>query len=132
MASPLSGENRAAYNSLKKLKKSPNVLFPGALICLHFSFPKIMFWKDKLIFIDDLQYYVEKQAAQKAYHMLFRTAKEKNIPLVATCHSGREFKKVKNRLIEHNLDLDIIFGEDVFELEKYRLMKAKKSQKNCR
>ena len=121
---PLSGKTRAAYNSLKKLKKSPNVLVPRSVNMSSFQLPKdYMFWKDKLIFIDDLQYYVEKQ---DSYHMLFRTAKEKNIPLVATCHSGREFKKVKNRLIEHNLDLDIIFGEDVFELEKISLDEGKK------
>ena len=113
---PLSGKTRAVYNSLKNLKKSLHVLVPRSVPMPMFRLPKdYIFWKDKLIFIDDLQYYIERQ---DSYHLLFREAKEKNLPVIATCHSGREYNKVKNKMIEQNLDMDIIFGEDVLEMEK--------------
>ena len=113
---PLSGKTRAIFNSLKQLKDPVHVLVPRSVQMTTFQFPKdFIFWKPKMIFIDDLQYYIERQ---DSFHLFFREAKERNIPIAATCHSGREFKKVKNKLIEQNLDLDIIFGEDIIELDK--------------
>ncbi len=113
---PLSGKTRAIFNSLKQLKNPVHVLVPRSVQMATFQFPKdFIFWKPKMIFIDDLQYYIERQ---DSFHLFFREAKERNIPIAATCHSGREFKKVKNKLIEQNLDLDIIFGEDIIELDK--------------
>lgn len=113
---PLSGKTRAVFNSLKKLKKSLLLLVPRSVPMPVFSIPvSYRFWKKKLIFIDDLQYYIERQ---DSFHLLFREAKKREIPIVATCHSGREFIKVKNKLIEQNLDLDSIFGEDIMELQK--------------
>ena len=121
---PLSGKTRAVYNSLKKIPKKLNVLVPRSVNMQSFQLPKdYIFWNEKLIFVDDLQYYVEKQ---DSYYMLFKTAKEKNIPIIATCHSGREMKKVKNKLIEQNLDLDTIFGEDIIELERISPDEGKK------
>ncbi|MEO8512389.1 MAG: hypothetical protein ABI543_02395 [Ignavibacteria bacterium] len=113
---PLSGKTRAVFNSLKLLKSAVHVLVPRSVQMAAFQFPKdFIFWKPKLIFIDDLQYYIERQ---DSFHLLFREAKERNIPIAATCHSGREYKKVKNKMIEQNLDIDIIFGEDIIELDK--------------
>ncbi len=113
---PLSGKTRAVFNSLKNLKKSIDVLVPRNVAMHSFALPPdYKFWKKKIIFIDDLQYYVERQ---DNFHLLFHEAKIKSIPIAATCHSGREFKKVKNKMIEQNLDVDLIFGEDIFELEK--------------
>ena len=116
IAPPLSGKTRAVFNALKQLKNPVHVLVPRSVPMASFQFPKdFIFWKPKRIFIDDLQYYIERQ---DSFHLLFREAKERGIPIAATCHSGREFKKVKNKMIEQNLDLDIIFGEDIIELEK--------------
>lgn len=113
---PLSGKTRAVFHSLKNMKKSANVLVPRSVAMPSFELPHdYMFWKKKIVFIDDLQYYIEKE---DNYQLLFREAKNRGIPVIATCHSGREFKKVKNKLIEHNLDLDTLFGEDIIELEK--------------
>ncbi len=113
---PLSGKTRGIYHSLKNNRTSLHLLVPRNLPVSQFQFPKdFIFWKPKIIFIDDLQYYIEKQ---DSYHLLFREAKERGIPIAATCHSGREFKKVKNKMVEQNLDLDIIFGEDIIEMEK--------------
>lgn len=113
---PLSGKTRAIYNSLKQFKAPVHVLVPRSVQMASFQFPKdFIFWKPKMIFIDDLQYYIERQ---DSFHLLFREAKERNIPIAATCHSGREFKKVKNKFVEQNLDIDIIFGDDIIELDK--------------
>jgi tetratricopeptide (TPR) repeat protein len=113
---PLSGKTRAVFHSVKQLKKSIHVLIPRSVSMPVFKLPKdYMLWKKRVIFIDDLQYYIERQ---DSYHLLFREAKEKNIPIIASCHSGREYKKVKNKLIEQNLDIDMVFGEDVIEMEK--------------
>lgn len=113
---PLSGKTRAVFNALKKMKKGINILVPRCVEMPVFQLPvDYGFWKDKLIFIDDMQYFIEKQ---DNYYMLFRKAKEKNIPVIATVHSGKEFKKVKNKLIEQNMDLDTIFGDDIIELER--------------
>jgi len=121
--SPLSGKSRAVYHALKKLKKRANVLATRAVAMSHFNIPpNFKFWKDKLIFIDDLQVYVEKQ---ENFHLLFKTARDAKIPVIATCHSGSELKKVKNKMTEQNLDLDNIFGEDIIEFEKLSPDKGK-------
>lgn len=113
---PLSGKTRAVFNALKSLKKPVRVLVPRSVQMNTFIFPKdFSFNRKHLVFIDDLQYYIEKQ---DTYPQLFREAKERGIPIVATCHSGREFKKVKNKMVEQNMDIDIIFGEDIIELDK--------------
>lgn len=113
---PLSGKTRAVFNSLKKFKRSVLILVPRSVSMPVFSIPAgYRFWKKKLIFVDDLQYYIEKQ---DNFHLLFREAKKRNIPVIAACHSGREFKKVKNKLVEQNLDIDTIFGDDFVELQK--------------
>lgn len=116
VAPPLSGKTRAVFNSLTLLKDPVSVLVPRSVPMNTFIYPKdFIFRQQKLIFIDDLQYFIERQ---ESYHLLFREAKERNIPIAATCHSGREFKKVKNKMIEQNLDIDNIFGDDIIELDK--------------
>ncbi len=121
---PLSGKTRAVFNAVKNLKRGVNILVPRSVSMPSVQFPfNYKFWKDKMIFIDDLQYYIERQ---DNYQLLFKKAKEAGIPIVATCHSGREFKKVKNKLIEQNMDLDIIFGEDIIELDKITSDEGKK------
>ncbi|MBE2219475.1 MAG: tetratricopeptide repeat protein [Ignavibacteria bacterium] len=113
---PLSGKTRAVFNTLKSLKKPVRVLVPRSVQMSTFIFPKdFSFRRQHLVFIDDLQYYIEKQ---DTYPQLFREAKERGIPIVATCHTGREFKKVRNKMVEQNMDIDIIFGEDIIELDK--------------
>lgn len=120
---PLSGKTRTFYNALKNLKNDVNLLVPRSVEMPVFQFPvDYRFWKDKIVFIDDMQYFIEKQ---DNYPMLFKKAKGRNIPIIATAHSGMEFKKVKNKMIENNMDLDIIFGEDVIEVGKITLDEGK-------
>jgi len=124
IGSPLSGKTRAVFNSVKSLKHEADILIPRNVTMPVFRLPKdYKFWKNKLIFIDDLQYYIERQ---DSYHLLFRAAKEAGIPVLATSHSGKEFKKVRNKMTEQNLDIDTIFGEDIIELEKISAVEGKK------
>jgi tetratricopeptide (TPR) repeat protein len=111
---PLSGKSRAVYQALKNSINPPDVLIPRNVHMQSFQYPfDFKFWKKKVVFIDDLQYYIEKQ---DYYHMLFNTAKENNAAIIATCHTGNEFKKVKNKILEHQMDIDNIFGKNIIEL----------------
>lgn len=113
---PLSGKTRAVYNAFKTSAKKYYVLVPRCVPMPVFQIPTDYFFrKNKVIFIDDLQHYIEKQ---DNYHLLFRQAHIKNIPIIAACHSGKEFTKVKNKLTEQNLNIDIIFGSGLAEVEK--------------
>ncbi|MCC7157951.1 MAG: tetratricopeptide repeat protein [Ignavibacteria bacterium] len=121
---PLSGKTRAIYHSLKNYKTKFKVLIPRSVSMPAFQFPTdYSLGKNRLIFIDDLQYYIERQ---DSYHLFFREAKERNIPIIAACHSGREFKKVKNKMTEQNMDIDIIFGDDIMEMEKISAEEGRK------
>jgi len=113
---PLSGKTRAVYNAFKTSHKKYYVLIPRSVPMPVFQIPTDYFFrKNKVIFIDDLQHYIEKQ---DNYHLLFRQAQLKDLPIIAACHSGKEFTKVKNKLTEQNLNIDIIFGTGVAEVEK--------------
>ncbi|MCX7878990.1 MAG: hypothetical protein N2510_10190, partial [Ignavibacteria bacterium] len=119
---PLSGKSRAIFNAFRNYRKSFSILVPRAVSFQKFSIPAdFCFWRKKLIFIDDLQYYIEKQ---DNYHLMFKTAGLKNIPIIATCHSGIEFTKAKNRMIEYNIDIETVF-RDVIETGKISEDEAK-------
>jgi len=113
---PLSGKTRAFYNFLKDQKRKYLVLAPRSVSMNHFAFPSSFgINSDKIIFIDDFQNYVDKQ---DTFPLLFKSAKNENIPVVATCHSGKEYSKAINKLIENNLDADVIFGGNIYEIGK--------------
>lgn len=119
---PLSGKTRAVYNYLKS-QGHLAVLATRSIDMPSFEFPDdYKFHKRKIIFIDDFQNFIEKQ---DKFSMLFKTAKEKKIPVIATCHSGKEFVKAKNKLIEQNLDIDVIFGNNIYEINKVSVEEAK-------
>ena len=116
VGAPLSGKTRSVYNTFRKLKKSAVILSTRSVAMPQFHIPpNFKFWKEKIIFIDDLQYYTERQ---DNYHLLFKSAKDGKIPVVAICQSGNELKKVKNKMVEQNIDIDIVFGEDIIEFDK--------------
>ncbi|MBZ0201762.1 MAG: tetratricopeptide repeat protein [Ignavibacteria bacterium] len=113
---PLSGKTRAVFNAIKHIDRKLHVLMPRCVPMPVFELPKDYFFKKgKIIFIDDLQHYIEKQ---ENYHLLFKKAQQKNIPIIAACHSGKDFRKVKNKLTEQNLIVDMFFGDGVLEMEK--------------
>ena len=113
---PLSGKTRAFYNAVKKYNGKFYILATRSILMSHFLLPAYYrYSKNRLIFIDDFQNFVEKQ---ESFPQLFKTAKAKDIPVIVTCHSGKEFTKARNKLIENNLDADILFGENIFEIGK--------------
>lgn len=121
---PLSGKTRAVYNALTTSKKKFYLLVPRCVPMPVFQVPPDYFFKkNKIIFIDDLQHYIEKQ---DNYHLLFKYAQINNLPVIAACHSGKEFTKVKNKLTEQNLNIDIIFGSGAAEVEKIPAETGKK------
>lgn len=120
---PLSGKTRAVYQQLVSLKKNTDVLIPRNVAMSTFVFPKTRkFWRKKTIFIDDLQYFIEKQ---DNYFLLLKKAKENKINVITTCHTGLQFNKVKNKLTEQNLDIETIFGENVIEYSRVSQETAK-------
>ncbi len=113
---PLSGKTRAFYNAVTKGKKKYYILATRSISMSHFKIPSFFgFSSNKIIFIDDFQNFIEKQ---DSFPQLLKEAKSKNIPVIVTSHSGKEFTKAKNKLIENNLDADILFGENIFEIGK--------------
>lgn len=123
VGAPLSGKTRAVFNAFKTHRKKFDVLVPRSVSMPNFTIPvDYKFWRKNIIFIDDLQYYIEKQ---DSYHLLFKTAKQKNFPIIATCHSGTEYKNVKNKVVEHNMDIELIFGDNIFEMPKLSQTEAR-------
>ena len=115
IGSPLDGKTRAIYNALKTLKKPCDVIIPKyvKIETEKFSIPvHIKFWREKIVVLDDLQRYVELQN----FEYLIKEFLDKKIPIVATCRSDFEFKKVMNKLAVINKDICSIFGNNVIEL----------------
>jgi len=117
VGSPLSGKSRSVYQALKESNIKYDVIKP---ICCDINletliFPKdLTFWRPKLIFIDDLHWFVEKQN----FDHLFRISRERSVKIIATCRSGIEFEKVKKKLIEKNMDIETIFSGNIIKHEK--------------
>lgn len=123
VGSPLSGKTRAVYNLLKEHGNEFDILATRSVAMSTFEFPlNYQPSKDRVIFIDDFHNFIEKQ---DKYPFLFKIAREKKIPVIATCHSGKEFTKVRNKLIEQNMDIELIFGDRVFEIGKVDIDEGK-------
>jgi len=117
IGTPLSGKSRAAYQALTTLNKPHDVIIPRCTdINLEaFVFPKhLKFWRARIILVDDLHRFVEQQN----FEHLFRIAMQDNVVIFATCRSEMEHKKVKNKMLDRNIDLETIFDENIIELER--------------
>ncbi len=117
VGSPLSGKSRAVFEGLTHSLVRFDVIIPK---CVNidpkdFVVPKhLRFWRPKLILIDDLQRYIELQN----FDYIFMLAREKNVTIIATCRAGIDYTRVKNKMLEKNLGLEIVFGRNIFELKK--------------
>jgi tetratricopeptide (TPR) repeat protein len=110
---PLSGKSRAFFEYLKASPKSYDVIIPRSVSMQSFQYPKdFRFWKDRIIYIEDLQAYIDKQ---DYYHLLFKASGSKKVILIASCHSGKQLKTLKNKLVEHQQDINTIFGDNVID-----------------
>lgn len=123
VGTPLSGKTRAIYNALRQSAVNIDVLATRNISSPSLEIPfNLKFWNKKLIVIDDFQNFIEKQ---DNFHLIFKEAKEKSIPVIATNHSGREYRKAKNKLVEQNLDLEMLFDNNIFEIKKMSVEEAK-------
>jgi hypothetical protein len=113
---PLAGKTRAAYQAFKRLNKPHNVIIPR---CDHinaetFLVPKNWkFWRPRILFLDDIHKYVEKNGFER----LLRAFLESEIPIVATCRSGIEYKKIEAKIGGGDIDPAMIFGGSGIELK---------------
>ncbi|MGB6873498.1 MAG: tetratricopeptide repeat protein [Dehalococcoidia bacterium] len=109
---PLSGKSRAAYQAVMNLRKPYDVIVPKCtdINRENFIFPKhLKFWRPRIILFDDLHRLVEQQNFER----LFEVARENNVVILATCRSGMEHKKAKNKMLDKNIDLETIFANSI-------------------
>jgi tetratricopeptide (TPR) repeat protein len=121
---PLSGKSRTAYQALMNLSKPYDVIIPKCtdINRENFLFPKhLNFWRPRIILFDDLHRLVEQQN----FEHLFEIAMRNNVIIVATCRSGMEYKKVKRKMLDKNMDLETIFANNI-ELERISADAGKK------
>ena len=117
IGSPLAGKTRAVYQALTHLNKPYDIIIPNCvdIDIESFLLPKhIMFWRPKLIIIDDLHRFVEN----KNFNHLFKISMESNIIVIATCRSGIEYKKVKKIMLDNNIAIETIFDDNIIEYDK--------------
>jgi len=108
---PLAGKTRACFEGLKSMEKhcSFSLLKHVEIDIEYFSFPEeIAFWRDNTVMIDDLQRYTERRYFD---HVLRFFASER-IQVIATCRSGKDFESVRDRMLDQNIPLELIFKED--------------------
>ena len=113
---PLSGKSRAAYQALVNLNRPHDIMIPKCtdINRENLPFPKhLKFWRSRVILFDDLHRLVEQQN----FENLFEIAMRNNVIIFATCRSGMEYKKVKKKMLDKNMDLGAIFANNI-ELER--------------
>jgi len=117
IGSPGAGKTRAVYQALTNLNKPYDIIIPNCvdIDIESFLLPKhIMFWRPKLIIIDDLHRFVDN----KNFNHLFKISIESNIIVIATCRSGIEYKKVKRIMLDNNIAIKTIFDDNIIEYDK--------------
>jgi len=104
---PLAGKSRAIYQALCALEKPCNVIIPKVIDVmppdLKIPLP-ICFWRKKILLLDDLDKFVEKQN----FTYLLRIFLKRDCVVVATCRSGPEYDRVCDKIEAYS-----IFGDPV-------------------
>jgi tetratricopeptide (TPR) repeat protein len=114
---PLAGKTRAVYQAFKGLTKTHDVIIPR---CDHinaetFLVPKNWkFWRARILFLDDLHKYVEKNGFERLLRAFLNT----DTIIVATCRSGIEYKSMGAKIGSGDIDPELIFGGSGIELKK--------------
>jgi hypothetical protein len=113
---PLAGKTRAAYQAFKKLSKPHDVIIPKCddITPEMFLVPRNWkFWRPRILFLDDLHKFVDK----KGFERLLRAFLDRDTLIMATCRSGMEYKKVKEKIGSGDIDPATIFGGAGIELK---------------
>jgi hypothetical protein len=113
---PLAGKTRAAYQAFKGLSKTHDVIIPR---CDHINAETFLvpmnwkFWRSRILFLDDLHEYVEKNGFER----LFRAFLDTDTLIVATCRSGIVYKSMEAKIGSGDIDPEMIFGGSGIELK---------------
>jgi tetratricopeptide (TPR) repeat protein len=113
---PLAGKTRAAYQAFKRLSKPHDVIIPK---CDDITPETLLVprnwksWRPRILFLDDLHKFVEKNGFER----LLRAFLDSEIPIVATCRSGIEYKKIEAKIGGGDIDPAMIFGGSGIELK---------------
>jgi hypothetical protein len=110
---PLAGKTRAVYQALTSLNKPRDVIIPKFydITPESFSVPiYLKFWRNHILFIDDLHRFVELQNFE---YLLKEFLGRKDTIVVATCRSGSEYEKAKNKMLEKGMDLAMTFKNPI-------------------
>jgi hypothetical protein len=116
VGAPISGKTRMAYEVLHQ--NTWDLLMPRcvAIDLEKFFWPRrfsIIWWRRKLVVLDDLQRLVE----QPNFDFLLKELLQQGWPAIATCRSGEEWEKTCNKLQASNLEWQSLFPLTI-ELER--------------
>lgn len=116
VGSPISGKTRMVYEALRKSKGYDLIIPVSKNIDIEsFILPRrLKVWKPKLMFIDDLHQFAEQQN----FEYLFEVCRKNKINIIATCRSGIEYKKTKNKMLDRNLDLRAGVFDEIIEVNE--------------
>jgi tetratricopeptide (TPR) repeat protein len=117
VGSPLSGKSRAVFEGLIHSPVGYDVIVPRCVDIdpKEFGLPRhVRFWRQRILVLDDLHRFIEQQN----FDSIFRISLEKKVAIIATCRSGIDYTRVKNKLLEKNLSFETIFNGDIFQLKK--------------
>jgi tetratricopeptide (TPR) repeat protein len=121
LGGPLSGKSRAVWQALTTLRRSTDVIIPRVASTNpdDFSIPfRFTFWRKSVLLLDNIDEYAEKLNFMYMLHEFLKH----NCIVVATCRSGNEFDRLKNKMGE---ELPSLF-EDPIEIPKISEEEAKK------
>jgi hypothetical protein len=128
LGSPLAGKTRMVYEALRKSKKYDLIILRSIDVDIEsFILPwRLKKWKPKLMFIDDLQVFVEN----KNFTYIFEKCKKNNIKLIATCRLGIEYEKTKKIMLYKNFDLESGFFDEIITITEILEEHGKKIAEN--
>ncbi|NMG83596.1 MAG: tetratricopeptide repeat protein [Methanosarcinales archaeon] len=109
IGNPLAGKTRAIYQSLITLNKPRSIIIPKLVDIQNledFRIPSCFSRWKKILVLNDLDKYIEKQ---NFFHLLQEFLK-RDIIIVASCRSGKEYDNLCNYLEMFNFDISSIFG----------------------
>jgi len=117
---PLAGKTRAVYQALTSLNEPRDVIIPKFYDINPESFltpTHLTFWRSHILFLDDLHRFVELQNFE---HLLKEFLGREDTIVVATCRSGLEYEKTKNKMLEKGMDLAMTFKNPISSFRRFR------------
>ncbi|MFC2032397.1 tetratricopeptide repeat protein [Chloroflexota bacterium] len=109
---PLSGKSRAIYEALVSSNEPYRVIIPrleNIQSQEDFRIPLCFFGGKKVLLLDDIDKYADKQN----FDYLLQRFLQRDIIIIASCRSGKEFEKMCKYLETFHFDVPSIFGHPV-------------------